>query len=151
MQRINLPTDFHPRLVPSLSFQFCEFTNLEINYTRGTGSLVVIRPVVSAFPLSVARHTAPRAVSHVIRPYFQMLTAAAAVSATVTAIAANSIAMRIIRVIEAHLDTVLPESGRGRKWDREYIYIEEMHAYRISVIFFLIIDEISSNDWIPSV
>lgn len=82
-----------------------------------------------------------------------MLTAAAAVSATVTAIAANSIAMRIIRVIEAHFDTVLPESGRGRKWDREYIYIyiEEMHAYRISVIFFLIIDEISSGDCIPSV
>lgn len=151
MQRINLLTDFHPRLVLSFSFQFCEFTNLEINYTRGTGSLVVIRPVVSAFPLSVARHAAPRAVSHVIRPYFQMLTAAAAVSATVTAIAANSIAMRIIRVIEAHLDTVLPESGRGRKWDREYIYIEEMHAYRISVIFFLIIDEISSGDCIPSV
>lgn len=52
-----------------------------------------------------------------------MLTAAAA--ATVTAIAANSIAMRIIRVIEARLRTALAESGRGRKWDQEYICIEE--------------------------
>lgn len=69
-------------------------------------------------------HTALRAVSHVIRPYFQMLTAAAA-AAAVTAIAANSIAMRIIRVIEARLRTALAESGRGRKWDREYICIEE--------------------------